>query len=149
MAKSKHKHRRQLPENFEIGDCTCLQLNLQGCLIVSEQNENGDWLLTLQITGITSERLEYSSGDNGLAPTTKLIPVLWATRGDELEVVVEVGARQRLQALGLSARQKEALRSNLASLPAGEAANLLKEFVEIKQKPVSSTGHLVNKNVEK
>lgn len=147
MTKAKNTSRRQLPENFVVGDMTSLQLIVQGSLVLSEQNENGDWLFTLQLTGIHSERIENQSVEKGVAPLKRLIPVLWSSRGDgELEIVVEVGARQRLQALGLSAKQKELLRTNLASLPADEAANLLKELVGVEQESAKSTGSIANGN---
>ncbi|QEG36150.1 hypothetical protein Pr1d_34590 [Bythopirellula goksoeyrii] len=106
MPNKKNILRRQLPEDFEVGDCTSLQLTVQGFLVVTEKNENGDWPFTLQVTAVHSERTDNSSSEKALAPVRKLTPVLWSVRGDgEVEIVVEVGARQRLLSLGLSARQ--------------------------------------------
>jgi len=122
-------NRRQLPENFTVGDKTYLQPIVEGTVVALEKNPSSDWLLTLEITAIRNERIE-STTVNGKSQTRKRISsVLWsATQTGNVELVIEVGARQRLPALGLSSRRKQSLRDDLASLTREETEQLLREI---------------------
>jgi len=139
--------RRQLPENFESGDQVRLAVTVEACVVGSEQVESGDWLVSVKISNIKSTASETvgQGADRKLAE--RIRPVLWSTTRDgEVELVLDVGARQRLLALGISAKQKKALRKHLEALPVDEAEHLLREIATSRGNSANSGGHLSNGN---
>ncbi len=135
--------RRQLPENFEPGDQLRFLVTVEGGIVTREQSAAGDWLMTVKVTNITSTALETVGKSTGRKPTERIRPVLWsATASGEVELVLEVGARQRLLALGISGKQKQELRKHLEALPTADAETLLREISELRGTPEQVTGHL-------
>ncbi|QDV74543.1 hypothetical protein [Botrimarina mediterranea] len=105
---------RHLPENYLPGDQLEVTVNVKAELVESEATDDGR-LLTVRVLGVKNR-------SNGM-------PVLWNARPNgALEFVVEVGAKQRLLAVGLSARQRESLKERLAGLTADEASELVAEL---------------------
>ena len=105
---------RHLSDNFTPGDRVELTLTVEAEIVVNEAIDEGR-MMTVRV-----DTLKHRA--NGK-------PVLWSQGADDgLELVVEVGARQRLLAVGVSARQREVIKARIAGLSQAEAALLLREI---------------------
>jgi len=105
---------RHLPENFRPADHFELTLTVDVELVASEATDEGR-LMSVRVIALKNR-------SNGQA-------VLWSVDAEgSLDLEVHVGAKQRLLALGLSARQRESLKERLAGLSPIEASKLLKDL---------------------
>ncbi|QDV73667.1 hypothetical protein Spa11_18660 [Botrimarina mediterranea] len=99
--------------SYEFGDRCRMSFEVDGELVAIEPTEGGR-LLTLRVLRVC--------GGNGAQ-------ALWSCGADGvLELVAEASERQRILALGLSARQRAALKKRLSGLSCEEADKLLSEF---------------------
>jgi len=122
--------RRQVPENFEVGDRVQVSLVAEAKLQAKEHSGSDEWLFTLALTNLsnTAAASAIIEGEAGATPAQR--SVLWSTTPQgEVELVVMFGSRQRLVAPGLSAKQKASLRQGLEKLPAEEAKQLVSEIL--------------------
>lgn len=105
---------RHLPQNFLPGDKLELSLAVTAEVRANEESDDGR-LLILRVVGLKNR----SNGKD----------VLWSCGpNDSIELAVEVGARERLLAVGLSARQRKKLKERFAGLTEAEANELLGEI---------------------
>lgn len=113
----------------------------------SEQKSDGDWLISLELGHVESRATESARNRADNNPVERVRPVLWSvTSAGDVEFVLDIGARQRLLTLGISEKQKQLLRKNLATLPAAEAAELLREIsgAQASPKPLEGTTNRCN-----
>jgi len=141
--------KRQLAENFSEGDHLRFAVVVEGCVVARDQAESGDWLMSIRIANINSTTSETIGKGADRKLTERVRPVFWSTTKDgDIELVLEVGARQRLLAVGISAKQKQTLRRYLQAMPVDEAEELLREMASFSDCSVNSDGHLSNRKSE-
>lgn len=102
---------RHHAEKFVPGDCLQLSLVVDAELAGRELVDGGQ-LLSIRVTSVKNrsndKKVLWSQGPSG-----------------SLKLQVEVGNKQRLLAIGMSARQRANLQEHLAALSAAEAQTLL------------------------
>jgi hypothetical protein len=122
--------KHHLARSVDVGDTVQLTLLVRGQVRSNDKTAAGSCLLSLTNVSfeVPSFEVEGSGADRTTRKTSRL--ARWSPDVDDLELVCELAATQRVEYLGLP----KALRDSLQDLPVDELRKLLSDVVQ-QQKP--------------
>ncbi len=138
--------RRQTAEHCRAGDGIRFSVDVHASIHAIEKAEVDSYLLSVRVESLETVSVQTLSGNRERETVDRVRPVLWASHPDgELELIIDVGARQRLQIIGPTARERAIVEQHLKSLAPEEAQALLEQLAA-RREDHASTNSLGNQN---